>query len=148
VSTARIFNVYCDESCHLERDGVPVMAWGAVVCEKQEVRAVAQAVRVIKAEHGFAADFEVKWTKVSPGKAAFYLALAEFFLNDERLQFRGLVVPDKSRLDHARFSQTHDEWYYKMYFTMLRYIFRAPHRYRIYLDLKDTRGGRKDRLLH
>ena len=26
----RLFNVYCDESCHLEHDGVPVMAWGAV----------------------------------------------------------------------------------------------------------------------
>jgi len=26
----RIFNVYCDESCHLENDGIAAMAWGAV----------------------------------------------------------------------------------------------------------------------
>ena len=25
-----LFNIHCDESCHLEHDGVPVMAWGAV----------------------------------------------------------------------------------------------------------------------
>jgi len=35
-----------------------------------------------------------------------------------------------------------------MYFTMLRPIFTAPHRYRIYLDVKDTRGGPKTRKLH
>lgn len=23
------FNLYCDESCHLEHDHIPVMAWGA-----------------------------------------------------------------------------------------------------------------------
>jgi hypothetical protein len=23
----------------------------------------------------------------------------------------GLVVPDKARLDHARFDQSHDDWY-------------------------------------
>jgi len=148
MSAALTFNVYCDESCHLEHDHIPVMAWGAVSCEAQEARAIAEAVRAIKAEHGFAPHSEVKWTKVSPGKAAFYLALIDFFLNDERLQFRGLIVPDKSRLDHGRFAQSHDEWYYKMYFTMLRYIFRAPHHYRIYLDVKDTRGGPKARKLH
>jgi hypothetical protein len=31
---------------------------------------------------------------------------------------------------------------------MLRPIFCAPHRYRIYLDVKDARGGPKTRKLH
>ena len=143
----RLFNVYCDESCHLEHDGVPVMAWGAVYCPADASRAISEAVRALKADHGLAHDFEAKWTKVSPAKADFYLALIDLFLNDERLRFRGLVVPDKSLLDHARFDQSHDDWYYKMYFTMLRPIFCAPHRYRIYLDVKDTRGGPKTRKL-
>lgn len=26
MTAARLFNVYCDESCHLEHDGIPVMA--------------------------------------------------------------------------------------------------------------------------
>jgi hypothetical protein len=144
----RRFNVYCDESCHLEHDGIPVMAWGAVYCPAAETRAIAAAVRALKAEHGLAHDFEAKWTKISPAKVDFYLALVDLFLADERLRFRGLVVPEKGLLDHARFDQSHDDWYYKMYFTMLRPIFCAPHRYRIYLDVKDTRGGPKTRKLH
>ena len=148
MTEARLYNVYCDESCHLEHDGVPVMAWGAITCERREVRAVAEAIRALKAAHGLKPGFEAKWTKVSPAKVAFYLALIEFFLADDRLRFRGLVVPDKTRLDHDRFGQDHDECYYKMYFTMLRPIFTAPHRYRIYLDVKDTRGGPKTRKLH
>lgn len=148
MSGPRLYNVYCDESCHLERDGVPVMAWGAVTCPEGEVRAIAEAIRALKIAHGLKPSFEAKWTKVSPAKAAFYLALIDLFLADDRLRFRGLLVPDKRLIDHARFSQSHDDWYYKMYFTMLRPIFCAPHRYRIYLDVKDTRGGPKTRKLH
>jgi hypothetical protein len=148
MSTPRTFNVYCDESCHLENDQIPIMAWGALSCPTADARAIAEVVRALKAEHRLNPHFEAKWSKVSPAQAAFYLALIDLFLSDDRLRFRGLVVPDKRLLDHARFDQTHDEWYYKMYFTMLRPIFTAPHRYRIYVDVKDTRGGPKTRKLH
>ena len=144
----RIFNVYCDESCHLENDGFSAMAWGAVYCRESKVRSIAEAIRALKVQHGLSPSFEAKWTKVSPAKVDFYLALVDLFLNDDRLRFRGLVVPDKAQIDHARFDQTHDDWYYKMYFLMLRPIFCAPHRYRIYMDVKDTRGGPKTRKLH
>jgi hypothetical protein len=148
MTAPRIFNVYCDESCHLEHDHIPVMAWGAVSCPADDARATAEALRALKVECELSPHFEAKWSKVSPAQAAFYLALVDLFLADERLRFRGLVVPDKSLLDHARFDQSHDDWYYKMHFTMLRPIFTAPHRYRIYLDVKDTRGGPKTRKLH
>lgn len=148
MTAPRTFNIYCDESCHLEHDHIPVMAWGAVSCPVDDVRGISEEIRALKAAHGFAPNFEAKWSKVSPAKGAFYLGLIDLFLDDERLRFRGLVVPNKSLLDHARFDQSHDEWYYKMYFTMLRPIFTAPHRYRIYLDVKDTRGGPKTRKLH
>ena len=29
---AEVFNVYCDESCHLEHDNIPTMVIGAVWC--------------------------------------------------------------------------------------------------------------------
>ena len=93
----RLFNVYCDESCHLEHDGVPVMAWGAVYCPADASRAISEAVRTLKAEHGLARHFEAKWTKVSPAKADFYLALIDLFLNDERLRFRGLEADQLRR---------------------------------------------------
>lgn len=145
---SNLYNVYCDESCHLEHDGVPVMAWGAITCLNDHVRVIAEAIRAVKVAHGLKPAFEAKWTKVSPAKIDFYLELVSLFLADERLRFRGLLVPDKTLLEHARFDQSHDDWYYKMYFTMLRPVFTAPHRYRIYLDVKDTRGGPKTCKLH
>ena len=108
------FNIYCDESCHLEHDGIPVMAWGAVTCEKRLAGDLSEQVRKLKVEHGLRSTFEAKWTKISPARTDFYLALADLFLTDDRLHFRGLVVPDKDRLDHLRFDQSHDDWYYKM----------------------------------
>ena len=142
------FNIYCDESCHLEHDRIPIMAWGAVTCEKRFAGDLSGRVRRLKTEYGLKTNFEAKWTKISPAKTDFYLALINFFLTDDRLRFRGLVVPNKERLDHLRFDQSHDDWYYKMYFTMLRTVFKPSQRYRIYLDLKDTRGGPKTRKLH
>ena len=59
----RTVNVYCDESCHLEHDEIPVMAWGAVTCELHEVHALAETIRAIKTAHGLKSGFEAKWTK-------------------------------------------------------------------------------------
>lgn len=143
----QLYNVYCDESCHLENDGLPVMAWGGVYCTADATKNISQAIRSLKVSHGLGSNFEAKWTKVSPAKADFYLDLVDLFLNEGRLRFRGLVVPDKNIIDHARFDQTHDDWYYKMYFRMLRPILTAQHRYRVYLDIKDSRGGSKTRKL-
>jgi len=148
VTDIRTFNVYCDESCHLEHDHISVMAWGGISCEIHIVRELSERIRALKTKHGIKPNFEAKWNKVSPAKADFYLALVNLFLGDDRLRFRGLVVPDKGLLDHTSFDQSHDDWYYKMYFTMLRPIFTAPHLYRIYLDVKDTRGGPKTNKLH
>jgi hypothetical protein len=44
-------------------------------------------------------------------------------------------------LRHESFNQTHDQWYYKMYFTMLKQIFRSDSAYYVYLDVKDTHSS-------
>lgn len=144
-----LYNVYCDESCHMEKDRIPVMAWGAVVYKMPCVWKLSNEIRHLKAKYGLSSsDFEAKWTKVSPGQAEFYLALVDLFLANDQLRFRGIVVPDKSLLNHAAFEQSHDDWYYKMYFRMLHPAINRSNRYRIYLDIKDTRGGPKARKLH
>ena len=148
MATMRTFNIYCDESCHIEHDRIPVMALGAVVCEKKFVRNCSGLVRELKAKHSLKSTFEAKWTKISPAKENFYLELIDLFLTDDRLQFRGLVVPDKKQLNHMYFNQSHNDWYYKMYFTMLRHILDAFGNYYIYLDAKDTQGGPRTRKLH
>lgn len=137
------YNVYCDESCHLENDGQKAMVLGAVWCPKDKRLEIAERIREIKQKHGLERDFEIKWTKVSPSKLAFYQDIVDYFFDDDDLHFRGLVVPDKSLLDHERHQQDHDDWYYKMYFTMLKTIFDPESRYYVYIDIKDTLGHEK-----
>jgi hypothetical protein len=146
---ADIFNIYCDESCHLENDAQRAMVLGAIWCPWDKTREIAVRLREIKQKHGIPRSFEVKWTKVSAAKKEFYLDLVDYFFDDDDVRFRCLVVPDKSLLRHSAFSgQTHDAWYYKMYFDMLKVIFNPNAQYRIYLDIKDTCGSRKAAKLH
>jgi hypothetical protein len=67
-----IYNVYCDESCHLENDGQKIMVLGAVWCPLEQVRKISEEIREIKIKHQLSPKFEIKWTKVSPAKQAFY----------------------------------------------------------------------------
>lgn len=144
----QIFNVYCDESCHLEHDNQAAMTMGAIWCPKYRVHDVFKEIRDIKERNGLKRNFEIKWTKVSPAKANFYLELVDYFFENKDLYFRCLVVPDKSKIDHAKYSQDHDTWYYKIYFDLLKVIFRPNCQYRIYIDIKDTNGGEKKDKLH
>ncbi len=142
------YNVYCDESCHLEHDHQGVMVLGAVWCRSDNTREVMTRVKEIKARHGVAALTEVKWVKASPAKLALYLELVNYFFDDDDLHFRALIVPDKGKLDHASFRQQHDDWYFKMYFDMIKVILGPKNEYRIFLDIKDTRSASKVVKLH
>lgn len=144
-----IFNVYCDESCHLENDHQRAMVLGAVWCPLDKTMDIAVRLRELKQKHGLSPALEVKWTKVSPAKQRFYLDLVDYFFDDDDLNFRALIVPDKSKLQHsATPGQNHDSWYYKMYFDMLNVIFDPNNCYRVYLDIKDTQGAEKVVRLH
>lgn len=144
------YNIYCDESCHLENDHQKVMVLGASWCPANKVREISRRIREIKQKHGFNPNFEIKWTKVSPSKEDFYQDIIDYFFDDDDLHFRALIVPDKSVLDHRLFDQTHDDWYYKMYFHMLNIILNPNpgFQYRIYIDIKDTRSAKKIKKLH
>lgn len=137
------FNIYCDESCHLEHDKQKSMVLGAVWCPKGLTLEIFERIRSLKAKHGLSHDFEIKWNKVSPAKIDFYKDLVDFYFDDDDLHFRALVVPDKSVLDHQNHNQTHDDFYYKMYFDLLKVILDPQHSYSIYLDIKDTKSQEK-----
>ena len=137
-----IFNVYCDESCHLENQGHPIMVLGAVWCPLDQTREISIRIREIKERFGLPSHFEIKWAKVSPAKVSFYEELIDYFFDNADLHFRGYVA-HRGALDHARFEQDHDTWYYKMYFHALSTILKPKARYRFYFDLKDTRSGMK-----
>lgn len=140
-------NIYCDESCHLEHDNLPVMLLGAIWCPASEVSRLSKEIQAMKVRHH--ATGELKWTKVSKSKLDFYLELTDWFLTETSLHFRGLVVLHKELLDHERFNKgSHDDFYYKMCFSLLSKILNPNMQHKIYLDIKDTRGRIKLRILN
>jgi len=141
------YNIYCDESCHLLNDRQGIMVLGCVYCPREEYYEISENIRDLKEKHNLNRQLEVKWNKVSPGKSEFYEELTELFFATPNINFRAVVVPDKSILNHAAFSQTHDEWYYKMYYCLLKAIIDTENNYRIFLDFKDTWGGKRSRTL-
>ena len=136
------FNVYCDESCHLENDRQPVMLLGAIWCPKSYVRKISAELRELKSKHH--ARGELKWVKVSKARQRFYLELVDYFFTTPQLHFRCLVVDDKSKLNHDYFNLgSHDTFYYKMYYSMLKTILSPENKYHIYIDIKDTLSQNK-----
>lgn len=146
-------NIYCDESNHLVNDSSKVMVLGAVWCKASKKDEVFARIREYKIEHGMRSKgrgpsgerttIEMKWNQVSNGKLDFYLDLIDYFFTTDDLHFRALIVPDKTALNHAAFSQNHDTFYYKMYFDMLKIILDPQVSHNIYLDIKDTKSNQK-----
>ncbi|EQD30493.1 hypothetical protein B1A_03806 [mine drainage metagenome] len=137
-----LYNVYCDESCHLENDHQPVMVLGAVWCRKDEARRLGAELRDLKTRHN--ARGELKWSKTSAARQSFYLELVDWFLAASPLHYRGVVVQNKQELNHTAFNQgDHDLFYYKMQFSLLSKILSPDSRYAIYLDIKDTRSRQR-----
>jgi len=135
----RLINVYCDESCHLQTDDSTVMVIGGVTCPQEKRKQIYADIRKIKVKNNIKPYSEIKWTKVSPSRKDFYIDLVEYFFNNPSLGFRAIFI-DKTKLNHKKFNQTPDEFYYKVYYLMLKGIFEANTQYNIYLDLKDTLG--------
>ena len=139
---AKIINIYCDESCHLEHDNQPIMLLGAIWCLQEEVRQNVAVLRELKEKHR--ARGELKWAKVSKSRESFFLDTVDFFFSATNLNFRCLLVNDKAKLDHEYYNQgSHDSFYYKMYYYLLRNIISDTDQYDIYLDIKDTRSQLK-----
>jgi len=149
-----IINIYCDESCHLENDGQNVMVLGAVSCPAAKKAEIFIRLHELKLKHSLIPKhfkdpkqnrgiYEIKWNKVSMSQIAFYKDVLDFFFDDDDLSFRVLIVPNKSELDYESFGHTHDTFYYKMYFSMLKAILNPDFGHNIYIDIKDTRSREK-----
>ena len=142
-----IYNIYCDESCHLEHDNAKVMAIGGVWCREDRKDAIFNDIRNIKRKHGLNPGLEIKWHKVSKGKIDFYLDIVNYFFNNDNMHFM-VQVANKEEHNHEKYDITHDELYYKLYFDMLKTIFEPESAYNIYIDIKDTRSQEKVEGLH
>lgn len=135
----KTFNFYCDESCHLENDSSPFMLIGYVSSPYNQVRNHHEYIRNIKDKHGF--HTETKWSSLSKSSYPLFAELIDYFFSTD-LQYRAIVI-DKKKLKHEDFNQSHDDFYYKMYFQLLSKKIISEYNYNIYLDIKDTRSAKK-----
>ena len=139
---SRTFNIYCDESCHLEHDDSNVMVLGCVWCPIEKKDGIFTRLREIKVRNGIKPTCELKWNAISKAKLSYYMDVLDYFFDMSDLHFRALVVPNKQELRHAEFRQTHDQFYYKMYFDLLKTILSPQEFYNI-LILKTPKELRR-----
>ena len=132
------YKIYCDESCHLKNDGINDMVIGSIWCPQEKIKEVNRRIKEIRTRDAVSPTTELKWTKISPAKVTTYEDIINYFFDDDDLHFRAIVIPNKTKLNHKAFHQTHDDWYYKMYFDMLKGILCPREKYKIYIDIKDT----------
>lgn len=135
----KIYNIYCDESCHLKNDYKQYMFLGNVSCLKSQVKRHSERIKDIKRKHNFYA--EIKWSHVSLSKIQFYLDLVDYFF-DTDLCFRTIAV-EKKQICTENFGFTFDEFYYKMYYQLLNYKLDTTSRYNVFIDIKDTWSNTK-----
>ena len=136
-------HLFCDESSRLPHDRAPFLLLGLVACPAERVKPVHGELAALWERSGLPKHFEVKWTKVSPARLDFYCAVLEWFFSSEDITFCALSLPDKQRLYAALPVEPRDELYYRLYYQLLRCVIEPENRYRIFLDLKDTRGREK-----
>lgn len=140
-------NIYCDESNHLENDHRRYMVLGAIYCPIGALGDINQQLKTLKRKHSLPENIEIKWTKVSPSRVDFFLDIIDYFFAEPSLRFRSVVI-DKEQLTHDQHAQTHDDFYYKMYFLLLSRVLQPTNIYNIYLDIKDTLSAVKVEKLH
>ena len=138
-----MINIYCDESCHLENDKKNVMGIAGISCPNTIKEGVYRDIKKIKHDFNIREDIEIKWNKVSSSKIDYYKALIEYFFTNEFLNFRGVILPDKKILDHKKHNQTHDDFYYKMYYYVISYFLNFSDDINVYIDIKDTCSNHK-----
>ena len=135
---------YIDESCHLEHDHFPVMCIGYIKVPKEQTEEMKQCIKAIKRRHNIL--HEIKWNTISNTHIDMYKELIDYFF-DSNMEFRCILVKYKDRLDNLSFNNgEHDNFYYKMIYYLLVNPYTNPsamNNYRVFLDIKDTKGRAK-----
>jgi hypothetical protein len=130
----KTFNIYCDESTHLEHDGQPYMIYGYVSIAYNQMKLAKKQIAQIKEIHDYKG--ELKWTNISEKTYPLYKEIVDYFFMTD-FNFRAVIV-DKSQIDNSRPDYTFNDFYFRMYFQLLHHKIDMENVYNIYFDIKDT----------
>ena len=135
----KTFNIYCDESCHLENDHKKYMLLGSISVAYNQLKRHNDRIKAIKEKFNFYG--EIKWSGVSSSQSQFFKEIVDYFF-DTDIRFRALVV-DKTQVQNEKFGQDFDTFYYKMYYQLLNHKKNSEYAHNVYLDIKDTLSANK-----
>lgn len=133
------YNIYFDESCHLLKDNSNVLGIGCIYCSSESKKEIMYNIRSIKRKYGFQRDHEIKWTRVSKQKMSLYKELIDYFFDEDKLHFRGIISINKDELVVSG-EDEYREWYDKMNYYLFNKVINFGYTYRIFLDKRDTKG--------
>ena len=143
----RALNIYVDES---SQSGHRFVALGGIWIKQRQVRQAERRLESLRLAHRLKG--EVKWTKLSPSRAAAYMALVDAFFALHRegiLDWHGMFL-EAGRIDHDTYSGGDRELgFNKLLFQFLFHrirIYPQARPVRIYLDSRTTRHD-PDRIL-
>ena len=136
---SKTYNLYCDESTHLQGDGMPYMMISYVSCAYPQIKQHKKYIKLLRESHKFKG--EIKWTDVSKSQYEFYADVIDYFFATD-LMFRSVIV-DKSKVDESRQDYTYNDFYFRMYWQLLSHKMQPKAIYNIYLDVKDTNSQLK-----
>ncbi len=131
---SKTFNIYCDESTHLQFDEKPFMLISYVSCAYPQIKQHKEYIKLLKAKHKFKG--EIKWSNVSKSQYPFYADVIDYFFATD-LKFRSVIV-DKSMIDETREGFTYNDFYFQMYYQLIFHKMCPEYTYNLYLDIKDT----------
>lgn len=135
----KTFNFYCDESTHLQNDGMPYMMIAYISSAYNQLSQHKEYLKHLKVKHRVKG--ELKWSNVSGGQYPYYADLVDYFFSTD-LNFRSVIVT-KSQIDESREGFTHNDFYFMMYYQLLHHKINMDYTYNIYFDIKDTVSHKK-----
>jgi hypothetical protein len=134
--------IYCDESRpELLTGNQPSSSQfsllGSLWIPADNREIIKQNIKALRSEHGVWG--ELKWTKVTNAKLAFYKALVDMFFDQANLSFRAIAI-NSSNLDIKLHHNNDPELgYFKFYYQLLSHRLSAGDEYSIFLDHRKNR---------
>jgi len=144
------FNVYCDETLpDLFTTTKPIdkrLMIGSLWIEADIKESIKTHIKELRQKHNCWG--EIKWTKVSPSKEAFYLDLIDlFFSYGMQMRFRCIGV-DPKQVNWAYHGNDKELGFYKFYYFLLEKWILDFNEYSIFCDAKVNRDLSRLNILH
>ena len=133
------YNIYCDESSHLEKDTkTKFMVIGSIWVQHKVEKLIEDEISKIVYW-----KTELHWSNLRNQQFENYKKLIDFYfkVNEIGACFYRAVLIDKELLNHSKYQQNHNEFIYKMYYQLCKTWMKpcaSKCSFKLIIDEKDT----------